>query len=256
MLVGGPALGGGGKTPVVQLLARRAAEGGARVCVVAHGYGGRARGLVERPDPEAYGDEAAALRRALPASVRIHIGDRRAAGDHDADLILIDGGLHDLRCPRRQTIAVIDATASRRLLPAGPNRLDPNRLSADLRWLHRIDEPGSTGRGMVESVVRVTGVEVGQALHPPDWLLGREVTAVAGIARPASFVHALERCGARVVARLLRADHHRFDPAELAGLPTPITTTKNAPWLPGACAVLHTELELRRGAELVEALLP
>ena len=60
-------------------LAQRAHARGLRVAVLGHGYRGRGAprrsvACVERPDANLYGDEASALRRALPSEVGVWVG--------------------------------------------------------------------------------------------------------------------------------------------------------------------------------------
>src|SRR5690606_18352079 len=86
--------------------------------------------------------------------------------------------------------------------------------------------------------------------RPPQWLAGRAVGLLSGIARPAGLRRTVEALGARVVAERAFADHHRFRPADLRGLRgTWVTTEKDAvKILPSWCEgldlhVLAIELE-------------
>ncbi|MEZ4473908.1 MAG: tetraacyldisaccharide 4'-kinase [bacterium] len=248
VVVGGIAVGGAGRTPVVELLAHTLAAEGWRVAVVAHGYRGRGGGPRRLVAPDGRdGDEAAALRRALPPQVEVWVGPRAATlAAVDADVVLVDGGYRDT--PATARIAVFDATAPRRVLPAGPLREPLDALGrADAVWLHRVDEAGARAlpapwRAAVETRVGVQGVLLpdGRAVGA-DWLVGRAVRPLVGIARPDSFRATLVGAGATVLPGHERADHHRFSASELARCRAQgagwVTTTKDrgaaAPGLPG-----------------------
>ncbi len=271
LVVGALTVGGAGKTPVVALLARHLAARGLGVAVVTRGHGGRARTptLVERPDGAAFGDEAALLRRALPAAVQVWASPRLRDGLRlaSADVVLVDDGFQDPTLPRSADLVVMDATAPAGVMPAGPLREPLEALGrADLVWLHKVDEPGArapAGRKTdVESVVaaRVLVTPDGERL-PTAWLSGRSVASLAGIGRPASFRSTLDRLGARVGVAVEVADHERFSPRvlrglERTGLPV-VTTTKDRERLPAGFAahVLEVDVEVRRGWPSVEALL-
>lgn len=263
IVVGGLSVGGAGKTPVVEWLARRAHLGGQRVAVVGHGYGGRARTptRVATPNARAYGDEAAALRRTLPRDIAVWVGPRRAtvaAASRAADVVLVDGGFQDPTCPRTFDLVVVDATDSRHVLPAGPLREPVEALRrADLVWAHRVDEPRARP---LDAAVRsrvVASVLEGPdgASASPETLRGRTVVPVCGIARPSSFLHTLAALGARMEPGLVRADHHRFRPGELPPGPV-VTTTKDRERLPAGypASILHTTLEVEGARALDEAL--
>ncbi len=260
VVVGGLSLGGAGRTPVVEWLALRAHARGLRVAVVGHGYRGRSRGRVDSVDGGAYGDEAAALRRRLPAGVEIHVGPRgRLVPALDADLVLVDGGFFDPRCPRTLDLLVLDATAADGVVPAGPLRAPLTVAGrADFVWLHRWNEPGARAHPTdVRSAVRAAYVELPDGREvPPEWLRGRPVEPVVAIGRPDSFRNTLSESGAVLGRGLERADHHRFSARELAsvGSGLRITTTKDRERLPpGYAAVLHTTLEVEGAEALVGA---
>lgn len=257
LCVGGLSIGGAGRTSVVTALAERAVDRGIEVAILGHGYRGRARQPVPvtRPDAREFGDEAAALHRRLP-TIPIWVGADRAAtlkAMPSAALILSDGGLLDVHLPRQATVMVVDATASRLVLPAGPMRASLARVSADWTWLHRCDEPGAQPLAadvrssiVVKDITLADGQTVGA-----DWLAGRTLRVLTGIARPASFTHLLARHGARVVEHRSRADHQWFSARDIAVLgPDWIVTAKDHARLPPGCSVnvLHIDLRLELGA--------
>lgn len=269
IVVGALSIGGAGKTPVVEWLARALAPR-ARVAIIGHGYGAAIDRpvRVEAPDAARFGDEAAALRRALPPEVIIALGPSRAAAHAfvapEADVILVDDGFQDPRLPRTADLVVIDATAARGVLPAGPLREPLAALArADRVWLHKVDEPGARPlpapwSPLVHSRVEATAVRLPDGRRvPPDWLAGRAVRPICAIGRPASFLHRLRHHGARLDAGCVRADHHRFAAAELARLPADlpwITTAKDRERLPPdwPAAVLETTLRIEAGADALD----
>lgn len=264
IVVGGLAVGGAGRTPVVAWLARAWADLGLRVAVVTHGYRATARHPVALIEPDIRsGDEAAELRRTLPLRVAVWGGpDRRATlvAVRDADVVVVDGGLLDHTLPCTARIAVVDATAPRSVWPAGPLRAPLAALArADAVWLHRVDEPGARPlpapwAPRVQSRVAFRGVRLPDgSVAPPTWLAGRAVRPLTGIARPGSFLWGLAQAGAEVLPGLECADHHVFRPAELAAClrrgGTWVTTAKDAERLPPGwpAVVVDTEVAVVAG---------
>ena len=69
-------------------------------------------------------------------------------------------------------------------------------------------------------------------VEAPDWLAGREVGLLSGIAYPSGFERTITRLGARVVAHRQFPDHHRYRASDFATLGQGpslwITTEKDA----------------------------
>ncbi len=273
IVVGALSVGGAGKTPVVEALARRLAP--RRVVIVGHGYGGAGverPQRIERADARRFGDEAVALWRSLAAlDVPIVVGPRRAAAQRwaeqhlDPEVILVDDGFQDPALARSVDLVVVDAAAGRRVMPAGPLREPLAALTrADAVWLHKVDEPRARPLGDVEPLVTSRAVPRTVALPDgrrvgPEWLHRRAVRPLCAIGRPDSFAHTLTAAGARLLPGCIRADHHHFTDAELARLPPGpwITTTKDHARLPAsfAAAVLEIELDLIDGEAALDAAL-
>jgi tetraacyldisaccharide 4'-kinase len=262
VVVGGLAIGGAGRTPLVAWLAQGLAARGLQVAVVAHDYGARLR------QPECvevagrrWGDEAVALRRILPTTIAVWSGPRQATvAAAQGDVVLVDGGYFDDDLVCRARIAVVDATAPRRVWPAGPLRAPLAALGrADVIWLHRVDEPGASPLpapwgAQIQSRVALRRIHLPDGtVVGPEWLVGRGVRPLTGIARPGSFHHLLTQAGAHLLPGLECADHHVFTPRELAGCLAQgagwVTTTKDHPRLPlgWPVAVVETETEVVEG---------
>jgi len=264
IVVGALSVGGAGKTPVVEHLARMLAP--ARVVIVGHGHGGQLGRptVVDAVDARRFGDEAVALWCALGgprSSVPIVVGGDRAArhrwAEAHGEVILVDDGFQDPELPRTADLVVVDASAGRRVMPAGPLREPLAALArADGIWLHKVDEPGA--RPLDRFAPAVTSRVAPRAVRLPDgrrvgadWLRGRALRPLCAIGRPGSFHHALTAAGASLLPGCVRADHHRFSAAELARLPRGpwITTTKDRARLPAdfPAAVLEIDVEVLSG---------
>jgi len=243
IVVGNIAVGGSGKTPVVQWLVARLKAAGYRPGVVSRGHGGRVEGVASVPaegDPALYGDEPVLLAtlcecplvvgRDRPAAVRELL--RRHP---DCNAVVADDGLQHYRLGRDIEIVVLDpATLGNGfLLPAGPLREPVERLAeVDLVIAHGELTPvlhAAIG-GVSVFPMHLQGGRL-RALRDPNQSLalealrGRRVHAVAGIGRPQRFFDQLKAAGLDVVPHPF-PDHHAFVPADLAfGEPAPILMT-------------------------------
>lgn len=226
--VGSLRVGGAGKTPFVLWLASRLVARGLRPCIVTRGYGGRGGGAARlvtsglAVDPRVVaeaGDEACllALRSGLPVAVG---GDRLAACElawreaGPIDLFLLDDGFQHRRLARDLDVVLVTGRErGEALLPAGPLREGTGALRR-AGIVVRMGEGAAPSAAALEArtkpalLVSSVGDEHGEDL---SHLAGRRVVAVAAIARPGRFLADLEACGAEVVARVLRRDHHFFD---------------------------------------------
>ena len=246
IVVGNIAVGGSGKTPVVDWLAGVLRAAGHRPGIVSRGHGGTASaqgGLALVPadgDPGRYGDEPVLLAR-LTGCPLVVGHDRPAAAREllrlhpECDVLVADDGLQHYRLGRDLEVAVVDAATlgNRLLLPAGPLREPLARLAeVDLVLAHGALDPEL--RAAIGDVrvfdMRLAGEEVvaldDPARHLPlAALRGRRVHAVAGIGRPQRFFEQLAAAGLEVVAHAF-PDHHRFVAADLAfGDASPILMT-------------------------------
>lgn len=276
--VGNLNVGGAGKTPAVLHLAERLVAAGRRVAILSRGYGRASRQpLAFRgadgalPTAAEAGDEPLLLARRCPAAWvlvgadRVALG-RRARDTHGADVLLLDDGFQHRRLARDEDVVVLDEAVglgTARLLPRGPLREPPAALArATLRWV-RVAEGPTRAELPVSSTPTVRARYLPQdalapdgQVHPPGALAGRDVLALAALARPRGFLGTLGALGARVREAALFPDHHPFSPRELeavlaraasAGL-TPVTTEKDAARLPPG----FPAWVVRLGVEVVE----
>jgi tetraacyldisaccharide 4'-kinase len=268
--IGNLAVGGRGKTPLVELTATLLRDAGHAVAVLSRGYGGDFRGaaLVVSDgarllaDAGAAGDEPVMLARALPGVV-VAVGRDRAEVGRAVEAALgrlvhvLDDGFQHLRLARDLDIVCVDAQdLGARPLPAGALRERPSALArADLVAVSGEDEAEAraacdllAGRLSPARVFRMRrrgagffdrgGAPAGTPARP--FLL-------TGIARPERVVADLTGQGAVLAGHAAFADHHRFRVeevesvlrrAEAAGADAVVTTAKDAVRLPAVASPL------------------
>ncbi|MEP0775470.1 MAG: tetraacyldisaccharide 4'-kinase, partial [Acidobacteriota bacterium] len=226
--VGNIALGGTGKTPLVAALARTLLDSGARPAVLTRGYRRRtAEPRLVRGEQgvrwEEIGDEPALLARALPRLPMVVDADRvrgaaRAVAEAGATHLLLDDGFQHWRLARELDLVATpmeDPLCRRR-----PRREHPRAL----RRAHAVLLTDSHPAGVAEARAAVTRVAPGIPVlatavlpravhhqgvcHPPQWLAGQRVIAVAGIASPVRFFAQLAALGAELVTLVPLPDHH------------------------------------------------
>lgn len=253
--IGNLAVGGTGKTPTVDWVARYCQGRGRRVAVVSRGYGGRGAGDVAVVSdgrqlllsPEVAGDEPVLLARRNPQLIVV-VAPRRAQGvqtaitELGADLIILDDGFQHLAVRRDLDIVLLDAKhplGNGRVLPAGLLREFPEVLArGDLFILTRadagiasLDLPGPVLTSRHRLADRMMALD-GHSL-PLDSLHGKQLVAFAGIADPESFFNDLRGKGLTLSETLAFPDHVTYNRAEIAritaaGGETLLTTEKDA----------------------------
>jgi tetraacyldisaccharide 4'-kinase len=243
--VGNLTVGGTGKTPAVELVARWLIAEGHRVAVVSRGHGRKPGAPVElvsdggapRLSAERAGDEPLLLARRLPGVAVVVGADRLAAGRWAAahlrpDVVLLDDGFQQRRLVKDVEIVCLDAPApwgSGRLLPRGTLREPPAALArAHLVLLSRAR--GLDRNALVAEVRRRAGPvpclavdyavealeDLGSgALRPATELDGRAVVAFAGIAAPERLAATLAAHGAVVRDLVAFPDHHAYGVRDL-----------------------------------------
>jgi tetraacyldisaccharide 4'-kinase len=262
--VGNLTVGGTGKTPVVEAVARLLLAEGERPAILTRGYARPRprRGVTVVADPsrvvaayEDAGDEPLMLARALPGVPVLVGADRAESGRFaearfDATVHILDDGFQHLTLERDVDLLLADAEVlEERVLPAGRLR-EPIEAAkfADAILVTEVRlKPDATSE-----VARQLGVDtaftVMRTLGDPSGISkDQPVFAVAGVARPERFFDDLRAAGWRVAGALSFADHHRFTRADVdriqsqanaAGAAIVLTTAKDAvrlePLDPGA----------------------
>jgi tetraacyldisaccharide 4'-kinase len=227
--VGNFVAGGAGKTPAAIALAQMMIADGRRVAFLSRGYGGARRVEPAQVDPNvdnagAVGDEPLLLARVAPCWVgRDRVRGARLAVEAGADALVLDDGLQDPALIKDLAFAVVDGETrfgNGLCLPAGPLRAP---VSAQARRVRAFIVIGGEAAAAREVEARADGKPVLRANLEPDALaaaplIGREIVAFAGIARPEKFYATLRRVGAQVVATHDFPDHHLFRPREVDAL--------------------------------------
>ena len=247
VVVGNIAVGGSGKTPVVEWLVRRLREAGYTPGIVSRGYRGTIDGTALVPadgDPARFGDEPVLLARLAACPVAVG-ADRPAAAQAllrahpGCDVIVSDDGLQHYRLARDVEGAVVDegTLGNCRLLPAGPLREPVSRLcGVDLVIAHGVLSPGLRAQFGQRAVfpMHLEGCDFvalgasGERRAAQDFR-ARRVHAVAGIGRPERFFAQLEGMGLTIIPHPF-PDHHHFTAADLDFAPgeAKVLTSKDA----------------------------
>jgi len=230
--VGNVTLGGTGKTPMVEWLARWYRERGVRVCIISRGYG----------QDGAINDEGLVLEENLPDVPHLQDPDRVklaniAVEELETELIILDDGFQHRRLARDLDVVLLDA-----LDPFGQNRLFPRGLLREpvrsLRRAHtvivsRADLVSDARRREIRDAVRRHAGEVPllEARHRPrdlvdgdgepsalDGLSDARVAAFCGIGNPEGFRRTLEGLCGEVVGFRSFPDHHPYAADDVASL--------------------------------------
>ena len=285
--VGNLTLGGTGKTPFCEFLARRLRFEGRHPAILSRGYGRSSRGLIvvsagEGPlvDAGVGGDEPVELARRLPGVIivvaRRRVEAAREAERLGADLFLLDDGYQHLSLQRDANLLLLDARD-----PFGGSRFPPGgRLREPLSALDRADafvftraEPGAPSPDARRTLehwnprapiftarIRPVGIfdENGGSLAA-EALATRRFLAVCGIAQPDTFSTALAELDLFAEAKIVFPDHHRYRTRDLAGIGREadrtssswvLTTEKDAGKLKGRLSLPVATVRL--GVEMVE----
>jgi len=280
--VGNLTLGGTGKTPMVEWIARWYRRRGVRVAILSRGYGGSA-GL---------NDEGRVLEENLPDVPHLQGADRvalasTAAEELESEVAVLDDGFQHRRLARDLDVVLLDA-----LEPFGLGRIFPRGLlrepigslrRAGVVVLSRADlvDPASRDAIRAKAEAAAGPLRWATARHAPLDLVdsegdssplgravGAKVGAFCGIGNPEGFRRTLERLGCDVVGFRAFPDHHPYDAADVAdladwvraiGSDLALTTQKDlvklrAPDL-GPCPLLALRigLEVMDGGDLLDA---
>lgn len=227
--VGNFVAGGAGKTPSAMALARMLIDDGRRVAFLSRGYGGAKRSepvWVDRNvhDAKTVGDEPLLLARIAPCWVGAdRVKSAAMAVEAGANILLLDDGLQNPTLAKDLAFAVVDGEqgfGNGLCIPAGPLRAPVAAQAGLVQALIVIG--GDQSAGLAISAAAPAMPILRATLEPDAFasaaLIGREVVAFAGIARPEKFYATLRRIGAQLVATRDFADHHVFTEREIDAL--------------------------------------
>ena len=302
--IGNVTAGGTGKTPVTEKFARELTLAGRKVAILSRGYRRKEapwwkRTFTQVIDPPLVvsdgrhvlldaavgGDEPYMLANNLPGVCVIVDRNRVKAGrwairHYGCDTLILDDGFQYQRLKHSLEVVLVDKTnpfGNGHMLPRGVLREPAKHIArADVIFLTKSD--GDTDE-VIADIRELNGkAEIIECRHAPrllkdvwsreelplDWLKGKTLATLSGIAVPQGFEDSLRRLGAKVIWCERYADHHRYDSSEIIyalnrtadlGAEALITTEKDAvrfPQLkttPVPCYYLRVDIEILKGAE-------
>ncbi len=249
--IGNITVGGTGKTPVSIMTARMLKEAGRRVAVVSRGYGRQSDEPVQTvSDGETVlarfpdgADEPLLCAQAL-AGVPVICSPRRVDGiravkeKFNVETVILDDAFSHLGAARNLNLLLIDAVnpfGNGWLFPAGMLREPLGAISrADAVLITRANlaapEQAESVRRTVREISRnmpVFEVDIkpekiitpeGEEKEASEYLAGKKIALVSGIASPRQFEALAEQLGAEVEKHFAFADHYPFTKTDIANI--------------------------------------
>ena len=302
--IGNVTAGGTGKTPVTEIFARTLAAEGRKVAILSRGYRRKEAPwwqrlftqVIEKPlvvsdgrhvllDSATGGDEPYMLASNLPGVAVVVDRNRVKAGRYavkrlGCDTIILDDGFQYQKLKHSIEVVLVDATnpfGNGNMLPRGILREPVRNLKrADIVFLTKCRGDASAVKAEIRRYNATA--EIVECNHTPrvlkdvwsreefplDWLKGKTVCTLSGIASPKGFENSLRHLGAKVVWCERYADHHRYDASEILyalnrtadmGADALVTTEKDAVRFPRfetspvRCLYLRIAIEILAGGE-------
>ncbi len=252
--LGNITVGGTGKTPTAQRLARDIRDMGYRVVILNRGYRAKWHGKVGivsdgetlQMDAAEAGDEAYMLAKHLP-NVPVLIGAERAvtgryAIEHfGAEVAILDDGYQHWQLIRDMDILLVDAVnvfGNGHLLPRGTLRESMSHISrADVCLITKVDQAEAGAVTNIQETVHKynAAAKIVESIHQPrcliplaEWFIdlssvgvcvenisGKTIMAVSAIGNPASFERTLRDLGASIIESIRYPDHHEYTVKEM-----------------------------------------
>lgn len=289
--VGNLTMGGTGKTPLVELIARLLLSRGIRPSILSRGYRRNrgARLIALEPartriaDPRLVGDEPALLASAVPGAAIVICANRFAGGRvaeerFHVDAHILDDGFQHLALARDANLVTLDATqpfSDFSISPAGRQR---ERCAAIRRASAvMITRTGEASSAQLEQQIRqihpavpvfhcrtrlLGWFDLAHGCHlPAEALAGCRVYAFCGIGNPNSFFRQLKGWGCELAGSIPFRDHYRYTNSDVARLvlsarnagATLVTTMKDVMNLPTDSEGELDALACEIEAEVIEA---
>jgi tetraacyldisaccharide 4'-kinase len=230
--VGNLTLGGTGKTPCVEWVARYFRDRDVQVAILSRGYGAQ----------HGANDEAMVLEENLPDVPHLQGKDRSALAETaveelETELLVLDDGFQHRRLHRDLDIVLIDATrppVNDHLFPRGTLREPASGLRrAGAIVLTRCDQVAPSEVDTIRAwlVARWPQTPVATTEHRPtelvsaddvrapvESLAGATVGGFCGIGNPCGFGRTLEALGATIAEIREYPDHHAYTHADVEAL--------------------------------------
>jgi tetraacyldisaccharide 4'-kinase len=246
--VGNITLGGTGKTPLVEYIARYLSQEGYSVAILTRGYGRSSSGMKVLRGHQAsalpwhyreFGDEPLMLARALP-DVPIIVNEKRYEGARFAErsfgseVLILDDGYQHLRLARDLNILVLDATdpfGGFEMVPFGRLREPLYALNrADLIIINRAHRPFDQAQTLAvigyicgdqmpifytyPVITALRHLRTGR-FYGIEQFSGWRASVLCGIGNPRAFCDDLADAGIQIASEHFFADHHPFTQADL-----------------------------------------
>jgi tetraacyldisaccharide 4'-kinase len=253
--VGNLTVGGTGKTPCVEYVAKFYRQFGLQVTLLSRGYGASSSGVGRN-------DEALVLEENLPDVPHLQGADRAtlaltAVEELESEILVLDDGFQHRQLHRDLDIVLIDATCPwghGYLLPRGLLREPIGALKrADMVILTRCDlVPPDAVKAIRETVGRIkpelpiaesthrpaSWCNAAQATKPLEALQGWPIAGFCGLGNPDAFRQTLVNLGLNVIDWRTYPDHHAYSRDDIEALRT------WARQLPAGTAVVTTQKDL------------
>jgi tetraacyldisaccharide 4'-kinase len=295
--VGNITVGGTGKTPCVILLAQMLQENGFKPAILSRGYGGKSihpvnivsNGNKILLDSKTAGDEPFLIAQALKG-IPVITGAKRiitgkiAIDKFEADVLICDDAMQHRQIFRDINLVLLDNQSLRgnnHILPRGRLREPIAGLSRASAFVLTRTNEGQQTNNTIEKLIQNENIPIFMSIHKPkdmvkgdyssQWpiseLLGKNICAFCGIAKPDSFKKTLLAAGAQVLLFDIFPDHHRYNKNELEKIKTRfidcradylVTTEKDAvriqsdPEFLKIISVLRVEMEIKPSAQSFE----
>jgi tetraacyldisaccharide 4'-kinase len=196
------------------------------------------------------------------------------------DTLILDDGFQYQKLKHSLEVVLVDKTnpfGNGNMLPRGVLREPAKNLRrADFIFITKSDGDSKEVRGLVRQFNEKA--EIIECRHAPrvlrdvytreelplEWLKGKTLATLSGIAVPQGFENSLRTLGAKVIHCERYADHHRYEPSEIIealnraadrGCDALLTTEKDAVRFPRLettsvpCYYLRVDIEITSGAE-------
>ena len=241
--VGNITVGGTGKTPVVEYIARYLQAQGKRVAILSRGYAASIRQEDSFTDKGICNDEYLLFKENIPDIPNILNKDRIKGGleaikRFQAECLVLDDGFQHLCLARDLNIVIIDALnpfGHEEIIPRGMLREPLKGLKrADMIMLSHVDQCSRDKVVVLTNRLReITGaVPVIETVHKPiclestkdttqldiNCLRGKRAFVFCAVGNPVSFRKSVENLGAEIAGFRVFPDHHVYTLSELQEL--------------------------------------